>query len=45
MDFADASLVAIALRDDEDRIVSLDSDFEIYRLAGKKRFRNLLTAR
>jgi hypothetical protein len=45
MDFADASLVAIALRDDEDRIVSLDSDFEIYRLAGKKRFRNLLSAR
>jgi predicted nucleic acid-binding protein len=44
-DFADASLVAIALRDDEDRIVSLDSDFEIYRLAGKKRFRNLLSAR
>ena len=45
MDFADASLVALALRDDEDRIVSVDSDFEIYRLAGRKRFRNLLSAR
>ena len=42
MDFADASLVTIALRDAIDRIVSVDSDFEIYRLAGKKRFRSLL---
>lgn len=45
MDFADASLVVIALRDGQDRIVSIDSDFEIYRLAGKKRFRNLLPIR
>jgi uncharacterized protein len=44
MDFADASLVALALRDGFDAILSLDSDFEIYRLAGKKRFRNLLSA-
>ena len=42
MDFANASLVAVALRDEVDRIVSVDSDFEVYRLAGKKRFRNLL---
>jgi hypothetical protein len=42
MDFADASLVVVAVRDKEDRIVCVDSDFEIYRLAGKKRFRNLL---
>ncbi len=45
MDFADASLVAVALRDGLDRIVSVDSDFEIYRLAGKRRFRNLLPMR
>jgi predicted nucleic acid-binding protein len=45
MDFADASLVVGALRDGEDRIVSIDSDFENYRLAGKKRFRNLLSVR
>jgi len=42
MDFADVSLVVLAMREGLDRIVSLDSDFEIYRLAGKKRFRNLL---
>jgi predicted nucleic acid-binding protein len=42
MDFAVASLVAVALRDGLDRIVSVDSDVEIYRLAGKTRFRNLL---
>jgi hypothetical protein len=45
MDFADASLVVLAMREGMDRIVSLDSDFEIYRLAGKKRFRNLLPVR
>jgi predicted nucleic acid-binding protein len=41
-DFADASLVGVALRDQEGRIVSVDSDFQIYRLAGKKRLSNLL---
>jgi len=42
MDFADASLVALALRKGFDTIVSLDSDFDIYRLAGRRRFKNLL---
>ena len=45
MDFADASLVVLAMREGMDRIVSLDSDFEIYRLTGKKQFRNLLPIR
>ena len=45
MDFADASLVVLAMREGMDRIVSLDSDFEIDRLTGKKRFRNLLPIR
>jgi predicted nucleic acid-binding protein len=43
MDFADASLVALALREDLDSIVSLDRDFEIYRLAHKRSLRNLLS--
>ncbi len=44
MDLADASLVALALRSGRDTVVSLDSDFAIYRLSGKRTFRNLLTA-
>lgn len=44
MDFADASLVALALRADLDSIVSLDRDFDIYRLAHKRTFRNILSS-
>jgi len=44
MDFADASLVALAMRSGLDAILSLDRDFEIYRLAHKRTFRNLLAA-
>jgi hypothetical protein len=36
VDFAEAALVAVA------RTVSVDSDFQIYRLARKKRCRGLL---
>ncbi len=43
MDFTDSSLVALALREGYKDIVSLDRDFDIYRLAGKRRFRNLLS--
>jgi predicted nucleic acid-binding protein len=42
MDFADASLVVLAMRSRMDAIVSLDRDFDIYRLAHKKSFKNLL---
>lgn len=38
MDLADASLVALAEERDLDRIFTLDSDFERYRIKGKKRF-------
>lgn len=44
MDFADASLVVLAINANLDAILSLDRDFEIYRLAHKKTFRNLLLA-
>lgn len=44
MDFADASLVVLAMRTGTDVIVSLDQDFDIYRLAHKKSFKNLLAA-
>lgn len=45
MDLADASLVVLAERTGRDTIISLDSDFEIYRLHGKRPFRNLLSRR
>lgn len=45
MDLADASLVVLAQRTGRDTIVSLDSDFEVYRLHGKRPFRNLLSRR
>ena len=45
MDLADASLVVLAERTGRDAIVSLDSDFEVYRLHGKRPFRNLLSRR
>lgn len=42
MDLADASLVVLAERLDLNAIVSLDSDFAVYRLRGKRPFKNLL---
>ena len=42
MDFADASLVILAMKTGLDSILSLDADFTIYRLPGKKPFKNLL---
>ena len=38
MDFADASLVAAAERLGTNRIFTLDSDFYIYRINGRKHF-------
>lgn len=38
MDLADASLVALAEERELTRIFTLDSDFHIYRLQGKRRF-------
>lgn len=38
MDFADASLVAIAERQKQTRIFTLDSDFKVYRLHGRRSF-------
>jgi hypothetical protein len=43
MDFADASLVALAALRKMDSILSLDAEFTVYRLPGKKRFNNPLT--
>jgi hypothetical protein len=43
-DFADISLVVLAERLGIDIVMSLDSDFAVYRIAGRKRFRNLLAA-
>ena len=43
MDFADASLVVLAVLQKMDSILSLDADFTVYRLPGKKRFKNPLT--
>lgn len=42
MDLADASLVLLATREGLSEIITLDSDFTIYKLPGKKRFVNLL---
>src|SRR5262249_42164169 len=44
MDLANASLVVVAMSHGIRDIISLDSDFDIYRLADKKRLRNLLAA-
>jgi len=38
MDLADASLVALAEADSQQRIFTLDSDFQFYRLPGKRAF-------
>jgi len=40
-DFADASLVALAERLNASHVASIDSDFAVYRLAGKRRFENV----
>jgi len=42
MDFADASLVVIAEKLNMTDIITLDSDFSIYRINGKRKFNNLL---
>jgi hypothetical protein len=42
MDLADASLLVLALRDGIRHIVSVDSDFDIYRLPDKTKLKNLL---
>lgn len=42
MDFAEASLVMLAIKTGLDAILSLDADFSVYRLPGKKPFKNLL---
>lgn len=38
MDFVDATLVALAENRNEARIFTLDSDFQVYRLHGRRRF-------
>jgi len=42
MDLADASLVALSISTGITEIVSIDSDFDIYRLPGKGRLKNVL---
>ena len=42
MDLADASLVALAVETSITDIVLIDSDFDIYRLPGKGRLKNVL---
>ena len=42
MDLADASLLVLALRNGIRHIISIDHDFDIYRLPGKGRLKNLL---
>jgi len=40
-DFADASLVALCERRDIRKIATLDSDFQVYRIGGRKPFVNV----
>jgi predicted nucleic acid-binding protein len=40
-DFADVSIVAMAERLNVSRVASVDSDFAVYRLAGKHKFENV----
>ena len=42
MDFADACIVYVAERLQTNEIITVDSDFEIYRLKGNRQFKNLL---
>jgi predicted nucleic acid-binding protein len=41
MDFADATLVVTAEKTGIKEIISLDKDFDIYRLPGKEKIRNV----
>ena len=41
MDFADATLVVVAEKTGIKKIVSIDSDFDIYRLPGKLKIENI----
>jgi predicted nucleic acid-binding protein len=41
MDFADASLVVASEKNALMRIISIDSDFDIYRLPGKRLIENV----
>ena len=43
MDFADATLVITAEKSGIREIISLDRDFDIYRLPGREHIRNVLT--
>ena len=42
MDFADATLVIVARQINTDKVFTVDDDFLIYRILGKKSFKNLL---
>jgi predicted nucleic acid-binding protein len=44
-DFAHVSLVALAERLNLSRVASVDRDFAIYRLSGKRRFENVFLSR
>lgn len=44
-DFADISLVVLAERTGRDAVLSLDSDFAVYRLPGRRPFKNPLGQR
>ena len=44
MDLADASLVALSIETGITDIVSIDSDFDVYRLPNKSKLKNLLPA-
>ena len=41
MDFADATLIITAEKTGIREIISLDKDFDVYRLPGKERIRNI----
>lgn len=43
MDFADATLIVIAEEVNTKNIISIDNDFDIYRIKGKTKFKNLLS--
>jgi len=45
MDFADACIVHLAERLGTNDVISVDSDFEIYRVNKKKPFKNLLVSK
>jgi predicted nucleic acid-binding protein len=45
MDFADATLVLAAEKTGIRRIISMDSDFDVYRLPGKEKIHNIFSAK